>query len=58
LARAEDSGWRSAPLYALRARILELAGRTDLAEQARAAAIALNPRIFAPETTLVWLSHG
>ena len=58
LARAEASGWRSAPLYALRARIFELAGREDDAERARAAALALNPRIFAPETALVWLSHG
>ena len=58
LGRAEASGWRSAPLYALRARIFELAGREDEAERAREAALALNPRIFAPETTLVWLSHG
>jgi tetratricopeptide (TPR) repeat protein len=58
IALAEDSGWRSAPLYALRAQALELAGRGREAEIARKAALALNPRIFAPETALVWLSHG
>jgi tetratricopeptide (TPR) repeat protein len=55
---AEATGWRSAPLYALRAQALELAGRSDKARTAREAALALNPRIFAPETALVWFSHG
>jgi len=55
---AEDSGWRSAPLYALRAQALELAGRKDEARTARKAALALNPRIFSPATALVWFSHG
>ena len=58
LARAEASGWRSAPLYALRAEALTLAGRTDEAEQARAAAETLNPRIFETESALIWFSHG
>jgi tetratricopeptide (TPR) repeat protein len=58
IAKAEESGWRSAPLYALRAQALELEGRGGEARAAREAAIALNPRIFAPETGLVWLSHG
>lgn len=55
---AEESGWRSAPLYALRAQALELEGRGDEARTAREAALALNPRIFSPETALVWFSHG
>lgn len=55
---AEKSGWRSAPLYALRAQAYELFGKADLAGEARNAAQSLNPRIFDAETSLVWLSHG
>jgi hypothetical protein len=58
LALAERSGWRSAPLYALRTQALELSGRPAEAQTARDAAEALNPKIFAPETALVWFSHG
>lgn len=58
LALAESSGWRSAPLYALRARALALSGKGDAAKKAREVAETLNPRIFEPETSLVWLSHG
>ncbi|MCT2558051.1 hypothetical protein N0B51_03555 [Tsuneonella sp. YG55] len=55
---AEAGGWRSAPLYALRAEILALEGNRAAAQKARAAALALNPRIFDRETALVWFSHG
>ena len=55
---AERSGWRSAPLYALLAQAHELSGRPREAAKARKAAEALNPKIFEPETSMVWLSHG
>lgn len=55
---AEKSGWRSAPLYALLAQTHEFSGRPNEAAKARKAAEALNPNIFKPETSLVWLSHG
>ena len=58
LEQAEKGGWRSAPLYALRAELLALAGRNREAEAARDAAEALNPHIFDPQTALVWFSHG
>lgn len=58
LQAAEDSGWRSAPMFALRATLLELAGQTDAAKIARQQAAALNPHIFEPWTALVWFSHG
>lgn len=58
LDRAEKSGWRSAPLHALRAEILALEGDRQGAADARAAARAINPAIFEPETALVWFSHG
>jgi tetratricopeptide (TPR) repeat protein len=58
LDRAEASGWRSAPLYALKAQIFELTGQGAKAGETREKALALNPRIFAPETALVWFSHG
>ena len=58
LALAERSGWRSAPMYALRAQALELAGRAADAEAARKQAQALNPHVFEPATALVWFSHG
>lgn len=58
LTLAESSGWRSAPLYALLAQAYELSGRPNEAAKARKAAEALNYRIFKPETSLVWLSHG
>jgi tetratricopeptide (TPR) repeat protein len=58
LAMAEGSGWRSAPMYALRAQALELLGRASDAEAARRQAQALNPHVFEPATALVWFSHG
>ena len=58
LRAAEASGWRSAPLYALRAELLTLEGRNDESDIAREAALALNPHIFDPQTALVWFSHG
>ena len=58
LALAERSGWRSGPLYALRAQAFELSGKTSDAEVARRQAQTLNPHIFEPVTTLVWFSHG
>ena len=58
LALAEQSGWRSASLYAVRAQAFELSGKSAEAADARGAALALNGRIFEPETSLVWLSHG
>ena len=58
LRTAESSGWRSAPLYALRAELHSLQGRNNEAEAARQAAKALNPHIFDPQTALVWFSHG
>ena len=58
LRSAEASGWRSAPLYALRAAILELESRNEEAQAAREAALTLNPHIFDPQTALVWFSHG
>jgi tetratricopeptide (TPR) repeat protein len=58
LQQAEASGWRSAPLYALRVEAFALAGRQAEAERARTQAQALNPNIFEPATALVWFSHG
>ena len=58
LARAERSGWRSAPLYALKAQAHELKGSMDKADAAREKALALNPRIFDAETALIWFAHG
>lgn len=58
LIQAEKSGWHSASLYALLAQAYELSSRPAEAEKARKAAVALNPRIFEPETPLIWLSHG
>ena len=55
---AEKSGWRSAPMYALRAQAKELSGRADEAEKDRQAALELNPLIFDGETPLIWFSHG
>lgn len=58
IARAEVSGWRSAPLYALKAEAAALAGRPEAAKVARAAAVRINPQIFHPRTPLIWFSHG
>lgn len=58
IARAEASGWRSAPLYALKAEAAALAGRSETVEVARAAAVRINPQIFHPRTPLIWFSHG
>lgn len=58
LRAAENSGWRSAPMYALRAILLEIAGEARAAETARRQAQALNPAVFEPWTALIWFSHG
>ncbi|MBB3992216.1 tetratricopeptide repeat protein [Croceicoccus naphthovorans] len=58
LRRAEDSGWRSAPMYAALAQANAMLGKIDAAEQARNKAEALNPRIFDGERMLVWFAHG
>jgi hypothetical protein len=58
LDRAEASGWRSAPLFALKTQIYELTGKPEMAKEARRTALALNPRIFSPETALIWFAHG
>ncbi len=56
--RAENTGWRSASLFALRSQALELNGKHGSAKIAREDAVALNPHIFSPITQLVWFSHG
>lgn len=58
IARAEASGWRSAPLYAAKAEAAALAGRPQEAEAARAMAERINPRIFDPRAPLIWFAHG
>lgn len=58
LETAEGSGWRSAPLFALKAQIYELTGKKAEAETARRSATALNSQIFSPETALIWFGHG
>jgi hypothetical protein len=58
IARAEKSGWRSAPLYAVKAEAAALAGRPRESQKARERAEAINPRIFDPRTPMVWFAHG
>lgn len=58
IARAESSGWRSAPLYAVKAEAAALAGQAHVAQAARASAEKINPGIFDPRTSLIWFSHG
>lgn len=58
LIAAEDSGWRSATLFAAKAQAFEMLGRADDAEMQRELAIEMNPEIFATRTRMVWLAHG
>lgn len=58
LHRAEESGWRSAPLYAAEAEVQAMLGMVNAAEEARNKAEALNPRIFDHSRMLVWFAHG
>lgn len=58
IARAQKSGWRSAPLFAIKAEAAALAGQPALSQASRAEAEAINPRIFDPRTPLVWFAHG
>jgi tetratricopeptide (TPR) repeat protein len=57
LGRTEASGWRSAPLYSIRAAALDALGRTEEAETARQKGFELNPRFEEASTTLVRFSH-
>ncbi|WP_379923294.1 hypothetical protein [Erythrobacter sp. R86502] len=55
---AEQSGWRSAQLYANKAQALTILGDSDAAETADEQARAINPKINDPATRLIWLAHG
>jgi tetratricopeptide (TPR) repeat protein len=55
---AEQSGWQSAQLFAIKAQALTILGDSDAAASARKNARAINPRIDDPETRLIWLAHG
>lgn len=55
---AEQSGWRSAQLFAIRAQALSILGDNEAAEIANEQARAINPRINDPESRLIWLAHG
>lgn len=55
---AKATGWRSAPLFAIESEVLTVLGDLDRAATARELALGLNPRIFDPETALIWFSHG
>jgi tetratricopeptide (TPR) repeat protein len=57
LGLAETSGWRSAPLYSLRADALENLGRMEEAKAARQMSSELNPRFEEASTGLVRFSH-
>lgn len=55
---AEQSGWRSAQLFAIRAQALTILGEIEAAETAGEKARAINPKIDDPATRLIWLAHG
>lgn len=57
LDRAAASGWRSAPLFALRAEAFDTLGRTREARVDRARVNSLNPRFLGPQTGLIRFSH-
>ena len=57
LQRAETSGWRSAPLFALRAEALDTMGRAREAREARNVAESMNSRFLEDDTMLVRFSH-
>lgn len=55
---AEQSGWRSAQLYAIKAQALTILGEPDAADVASEQARVINPKINDPATRLIWLAHG
>lgn len=55
---AEQSGWRSAQLFAIKAQALTILGDTRAADNANQQARAINPAIDDPATRLIWLAHG
>jgi predicted negative regulator of RcsB-dependent stress response len=57
LARVDRTGWKSAEVERVRAEALALSGKADAAQAARAAAIAMDPRIYDPARAYIWLDH-
>jgi len=55
---AEQSGWRSAQMFAIKAQALTILGETDAATAATDTAWSINPKINDPVTRLIWLAHG
>ncbi len=52
--KVEASGWVSSDQWVLRARVLNLLGRNDEAEDARNSALKLNPHALDPIPALAW----
>ncbi len=55
--RAEKGGWRSALLLMQKAEALDALGRGDDAEDARKAALKINPKAADPAARFVWFGH-
>ncbi len=51
------SAWSTAEQHIVTARAAELLGRTDKAETEKAAALALNPRVFDRKAGMIWIGH-
>ncbi|AKQ41253.1 hypothetical protein CP97_03170 [Aurantiacibacter atlanticus] len=58
LLRAEQQGWRSAPLYARLSEAEAQLGNAIASRTARAQAEQLNPHIFSPKIGRLWFGHG
>ncbi len=57
LHRAEKTGWRSAGLYLALAEAHTALGDDDAAEEAREAALDLNPKASDPVSRFIWFGH-
>ena len=55
--KALKQGWGGADVWVTKARALSELGREDEAEEAREAALAINPKAFDKSPAYAWLDH-
>lgn len=57
LAKADRTGWKTPEAERVRAEALALSGRTSESEDAKNAALAMDPRAYDPARSFIWFDH-
>lgn len=57
IAKADRTGWKAPEAERARAEALALAGKTSESEDAKKAALAMDPRAYDPARSFIWFDH-